>query len=161
MQPVWSAVGDGFLWGGKVGFAHSIAFVVVIQQCPHFLQERHHVRLVDIVDVTLAVEGAQPEFWGVIQQVGMFEVGIEDIQAEPVNSMPQPEAENFQLCVAHLRVAPIDIRLLLREQVQVILTGGWVDTPMLSRRRRPASYSDGPARYTNRAWDYSGWSGIL
>ena len=115
MQLVRAAVGDCLLRRDQVGLADRVALRVGIQQEAQFLQQGQHFRLVDIINMALAVEAAQSEPGRVVRQAGVFEIGIEHVQAEAIHAAFHPEAKRFQLRFADGRVAPVDVRLFFRE----------------------------------------------
>ena len=53
----------------------------------------------------------------------------DDIHAEAVNSLFQPPVHHVKDLVADLRVVPVEIRLLLGEEVQVILSRSLIILP--------------------------------
>src|SRR4029079_11436914 len=50
------------------------------------------------------------------------------IDPEPVDAAPEPEAHHVVDGLAHLRIAPVQVGLLLEEGVVVVLAGYAVDT---------------------------------
>ena len=57
---------------------------------------------------------------------------VDDVEAEPVDATLQPPAQHRVDRLAHLRVLPVEVRLLGVEHVQVVLAGALVGLP-----RRP------------------------
>src|SRR3954454_11974010 len=59
----------------------------------------------------------------VLQQV------MDSVHPEPIHSAIEPEAQHLQHGSLHLRIAPVQVRLLLQVSVVVVLAGGQVEGP--------------------------------
>lgn len=53
----------------------------------------------------------------------------QDVDAEAIHSAVEPEAQHVHHGRPHLGVAPIEVRLLVQEGMQIILAGRFVPLP--------------------------------
>ncbi len=136
VQPFRPHIGRGLLHGVLECLAHSIALTVAVQNRPDFFDQRLHLGLRVVVAVVLAVPADQADFGRVGGQIFVFEVGVEHVQAEAVHTHVQPEAEHIQHGGADLRIAPVQVRLLRVEHVEVVLPGGGVKLPAAAAEAR-------------------------
>ena len=74
-----------------------------------------------------------------VGQRGVLGDHVDDVHPEAVDPAVQPPAHHRVDGLADLRVLPVEVGLLAREQVQVVLAGRLVELPRRSRRRTSAS----------------------
>lgn len=65
----------------------------------------------------------------VVAQKIVLDQGSDGIDAEPVDPSPEPEAHHLLHRLPDLRVAPIEVRLLLQKGVVVVLACRFVEFP--------------------------------
>ena len=120
------------------GFTNQITIWIFIHQLANFLQEREHLGLGDIVDVFEAVIRTQVQAapTGIVAQFPVFEVGVEHIQAKTVHAALQPEAKHIQDCLAHFRIAEVEVGLFGAKGVVIILVQAAVVFPAGAAEKR-------------------------
>ena len=79
----------------------------------------------------------------VVAQLGVLQDPVERVDAEAVDAAVQPEAQHLAERLGHLGVAPVQVRLLGIEGVQVPAPGRRVARPRRAAERRRASCSAG------------------
>ena len=100
---------------------------------PEPRQQLGQVRLVDVVEVDLAVPRRRAAPGRIGRQVGMLEVDVEDVEAEAVDAPGDPRPDHVELRVLDGRLPPVEVRLLREEGVVVELAA-----PRLVRPGRAA-----------------------
>ncbi len=126
--------------GGHAGeqLAHAHAPWRSVEQRPEIGQEVTQLRLVLVEDVSLAVPG--PDAAGQAARVGsesgVLEEDVEHVEPEPVHAAREPEADHVQHGGGDFGVAPVQVRLLGREDVEVVLAAPLVPRPRRSAKER-------------------------
>jgi hypothetical protein len=69
-----------------------------------------------------------PALW-VREKSGVFVVTVKDVETEPVDPKIVPKLHHFKDGWKHIRVAPVQVRLLGQKRVQVIRTSNWTKSP--------------------------------
>ena len=117
-HPVFSRnVGKGFFYAGKRSLA-DLDCAVFQGDLPELLQVPVQVGTVLIEGET--VDDRQKR--KTVRQPGILGNKIDDILPESVNAQIQPEAHDTFYFLAHFRIIHVQIRLLARENMQVILS---------------------------------------
>ncbi len=93
----------------------------------HLLQELVDPRAAACVRAAIAVERARVHL--AVRQCGILGDQIDHVHAEPVDSAVQPPVHHRVDRRPDVRVLPVEVGLLAREQVQVVLVGGGVELP--------------------------------
>ncbi len=73
----------------------------------------------------------------VVAQQRILHHHLRDVDPEPIHPAVQPEAGVVEHRGTHRRVAPVEVRLLRQECVEVVLAGRWIQLP-----RRPVEHAD-------------------
>ena len=118
---------------GEVYLANQHAFGVLVYERPHLLHNAVHLRLIgrirrnqrvvrQLVEVVIRI-------WRVVAERRVFDQMPEHIDTEAIHAPVQPEAHGRIHGGAHLRMPPIEIRLLRQKGVIVILRGGFIPGP--------------------------------
>ena len=115
----------------------------------HLLQELVDARAADVV--LAAVRSASRVADGAVGQRGVLGDEVDDVHAEAVDPAVQPPAHHLVDRLADLRVLPVEVGLLAREQVQVVLAGRLVELPRRAGERRASSCWALGATSTSRA----------
>src|SRR5215218_9421376 len=121
---VESGLFDSYAWhlaDGDQAFTSGEDFAV------HLLEELVDARPVDEVRHAVAVEAAVAHV--AVGQLGVFGDEVDYVHAEAVDAALQPPAHHGVECLADLRVLPVEVGLLTREQVQVVLARFVVELP--------------------------------
>ncbi len=82
---------------------------------------------VGVLDVVLVAEPAG--VGRVVAQLGVLHQHVRDVDAEAVGAAVEPEAQHVEQLGPHLRVAPVEVGLLLQVRVEVVLPGRRVELP--------------------------------
>merc|ERR1711871_92961 len=64
-----------------------------------------------------------------ISQLYVFQQIRESIHTKASDAHPQPKAHHVMHGVNYLRVAPVEVRLLLEKLVVIVLSGGFIQSP--------------------------------
>ena len=97
---------------------------------------------VDLVRLR-SVQGVNALASDVVAQLAILHQPVGDVDAEAGHAALEPEAKDALELGAHLRVPPVEVRLLLREVVEVVPPALSRPAPRPTRRRRsPASCSE-------------------
>ena len=78
----------------------------------------------------------RPQLGRLVGERRILSDAVDDVDAEPVDSAVQPEAEHVVHCGDDLRIGPVDVGLLRQKEVEVPLTGGLVERPCRAAERR-------------------------
>ena len=98
------------LYGHSGGFPDRHDVVAGEYPAVHFLKEFVHARTVAHVRVGVPVDSV--EEFSVRIGLDLADHG-NDVHSEPVNSLVAPPGHHIIDCIAHFRVFPVEIRLLL------------------------------------------------
>jgi len=93
----------------------------------HFAEELQQPRPVEKVLAAVLVAVGRDR--GRIGQAGRLGDHIDDVHAEAIDALVQPPAHHVEDLSAHPGVFPVEVRLLLGEEVQIILAGGFIILP--------------------------------
>src|SRR5581483_5164046 len=66
---------------------------------------------------------------GLVAQLRVLEETVRNVEANPVHAAVEPEAVDRIELAANVRVVPVEVRLLRREQVKVVTAGRPVALP--------------------------------
>ena len=124
---VETGVECGVVHGHAGGFAHGHDRVLAQDLAVHLLQEFVHARAVGC-DGKGVVEAAS-EDCRVLGEGEILRDQVDDVHAEAVHALVQPEAHDVVDLFADLRVLPVQVGLLDGEVVQVELVGRLVPFP--------------------------------
>ena len=124
---VETGVERGIVHGHAGGFAHGHDRVLAEHLAVHFLQELVHARAVS-GDGQGVVEAASQDC-GILGEGEVLGNQVDDVHAEAVHALVQPEAHDVVDLFADLRVLPVQVGLLDGEVVQVELAGRLVPLP--------------------------------
>ena len=124
---VETGVECGVVHGHAGGFAHGHDRVLAQDLAVHLLQEFVHARAVGC-DSKGVVEAAS-EDCRVLGEGEVLRNQVDDVHAEAVHALVQPEAHDVVDLFADLRVLPVQVGLLDGEVVQVELAGRLVPLP--------------------------------
>ena len=87
--------------------------------------------------------------------------GREDrVDPKAVDAAPEPEAHDIGRCLDHLGIAPVQVRLLGIERVEVELPGRTRPTPTTSHRRPRSQFDGGPPPGAGSAQMYQSRFGL-
>ena len=99
-----------------VGFADGVGVVKRQRLLVELLEELVHARSVDVErSALLEVQ----RIFVVFQRINLGD-HVEDVEPEAVHALVEPELQNVRHLFPHLRVLPVEIRLLRSEKVQVV-----------------------------------------
>ena len=118
-----STVTGGHFRISQEGFTDYIPFRITVQYRPDISNRIHHLRLVRVIKMNLAIKRPDPQFGRVFPKRRVFEIIIEDIQPETIDTAIRPKAENAHHFGVNFRVTPIQVRLLAGEHVVIELPG--------------------------------------
>ena len=124
---VETGVERGVVHGHAGGFAHGHDRVLAEDLAVHLLQEFVYARAVGC-DGQGVVEAAG-QYGGVLWEGEVLGNQVDDVHAEAVHALVQPEAHDVVDLFADLRVLPVQVGLLDGEVVQVELAGRLVPFP--------------------------------
>src|SRR5258708_1631822 len=124
----------------QIEFADEHALAIAIHDGTHLSHDLVYARLVSRVAAQPAISGwitwLPLRIHRVIAELLILEQTRECVNAEAIDPSVQPEAQDIIHRLAHLLIAPIQIRLFHIEQVQVILPGVFIELP--GRLAKPA-----------------------
>ena len=112
-------------------FAEEHPAIIPIDQFPYLADTGMGLRAVTIEDVTLHIIGSRPcpDDLGIVAQRLILGNGVDDIEAKAIDTTLEPEPDHSMKLIDHLRVAPIQIRLLAEEGVHIILATQVIEAP--------------------------------
>ena len=124
---VETGVECGVVHGHAGGFTHGHDRVLTEDLAVHFLQELVHARAVS--GDTQGVVEATGQHGRVLGEGKVLGNQVDDVHAEAVHALVEPEAHDVVDLFADLRVLPVQVGLLDGEVVQVELAGRLVPLP--------------------------------
>ncbi len=128
-----------------VDLAHGEPVVVLVEHLPYLSVEPMQVGMGEVVDVVLLVPlahrlvrdpGRRSRLGRVVLEFWILGDEVRHVDSESVNSPIEPEAQHLEHGFPHLRIAPVQIGLLLEERVQVELLSRIVPLPGRPTERR-------------------------
>ncbi|CAH0322719.1 hypothetical protein SRABI128_04971 [Microbacterium sp. Bi128] len=136
LGPGGVGVQDGVVHGHAGHFADGEQFAGALREDfpVHLLQELVHAGAVDVERGAVTKELAVGH--RAVRERGVLGDEVDDVHPEPVHASVQPPVHHLVDRGADLRILPVQVRLLLRKDVQVVLPGGLVELPRGPGERR-------------------------
>jgi len=104
-------------------FPNHVSVRIVVHQFSYLLQQWEHLRLRSVIYMLKAIVRAEMNAFaaGIVAQFPVFKISVEDIQAKAIHSTFQPKTKDIQHCLAHFRIAEVQVRLFRAEAVVIVL----------------------------------------
>src|SRR5437588_3190791 len=117
----------------QIQLTDEYALAIAIHHGTHLSHDLMDTRLIQSVEALLASIGWITRLpivvHRVIAQLLIFEQPAEEVDAEAIDATVEPEAQDIVHGLAHLLIAPVQIRLFHIEEVQVVLPGLLIELP--------------------------------
>jgi hypothetical protein len=117
----------------QIDFADKETLAEFVDHVAHLRDQLGHFRAVGGVEGKQRVVRRSPRdeerIGRIVPETGRPDQVPQDVDAEPVDPAPQPEPHRLIDCLPHLRIAPVQIRLLLEKGVVIVLPGAGIEFP--------------------------------
>ena len=117
----------------EVGLPDHDPIRIGVSDPSHRPDRRVHARLIDGSDLQPALFGRHPRLpIGIGRIVAILLILVEmvdSIHPKPVNTSVEPKSQHVAHGLLDLRIAPIEVRLLLEVRVVIVLTSDFVESP--------------------------------
>jgi hypothetical protein len=117
----------------QIDFADEKTLAEFVDDVAHLCNHLGHFRTVGGVERKQRLVRRAPcdesRIAGIVPELVVLDQVPQDVDAEPVDAAPQPEPHRLIDRVPHLRIAPVQIRLLLEKGVVVVLPAAAVEFP--------------------------------